>query len=106
MESLCIEMPPEDRYSPFPRMESLSIHDQPEISPEEKEDMRKMALWRDHLIAKAKKRIERAAKEAIAAGREPDPESYNPIITQYDWLLLPPSELRLIHMKDGGQVLP
>ncbi|KAI3851904.1 hypothetical protein MKW98_019903, partial [Papaver atlanticum] len=51
MESLSIHDEPEDSYSPFPR---VSIHDQPEMSPEEKEDMRKMALWRDHLIAKAK----------------------------------------------------
>ncbi|XP_026413206.1 uncharacterized protein LOC113308988 [Papaver somniferum] len=103
MESLSIHDEPEDSYSPFPRIESLSI---PEISPEEKEDMRRMASWRDHLISRAKKRIERAAKEAIAAGREPDPDSYNPKITQYDWLLLPPSELGQYHMKDAGQVRP
>ncbi|RZC82409.1 hypothetical protein C5167_045187 [Papaver somniferum] len=45
-----------------------SIHDEPEISPEEEEHMKNMARYRDHLIAKTIERRERAAKEAIAAG--------------------------------------
>ncbi|RZC82411.1 hypothetical protein C5167_045197 [Papaver somniferum] len=48
-----------------------SIHDEPEISPEEEEHMKNMARYRDHLIAKTIERRERAAKEAIAGGASP-----------------------------------
>ncbi|KAI3886366.1 hypothetical protein MKW92_039688, partial [Papaver armeniacum] len=35
-----------------------SIHDEPEISPEEEEQMKKMARYRDHLIARTIERRE------------------------------------------------
>ncbi|KAI3947055.1 hypothetical protein MKW92_023777 [Papaver armeniacum] len=62
-----------------------SIHDEPEISPEEEEQMKKMARYRDHLIFFKLCQFKIGKGDRISF--------YNHKITQYDWLLLPPSTL-------------
>ncbi|XP_026427799.1 uncharacterized protein LOC113323679 [Papaver somniferum] len=72
---------------------SSILHKEPEMSPEEEEKERKInALWREKLIARKIRQRERTKAHFEAMGLET--VSYDPKIADYDYLLLPPSELR------------
>ncbi|MCL7049826.1 hypothetical protein MKW94_018451 [Papaver nudicaule] len=73
---------------------SSTIHDEPEMSLKE-EERKSNAILRESLIATRLKQLESSNEYLKAAGLEPI--SYDPKITQYDWLLKPPSLLKRMY---------